>query len=113
MNNIGVVIKDSQGFGISRISGEVVDNYGNHITTFKTNELGIGKFPLMADIELTYTIKINYANEDFYFPLGHKIEKNGIILSVKHLKTKLFASVITNNETLGIINNKNYILGHC
>ena len=48
VNNIGVVIKDSQGFGLAYVSGEVLDNNNKVLTTFKTNSVGIGKFPLLA-----------------------------------------------------------------
>ncbi|WP_411893839.1 hypothetical protein [Winogradskyella sp. A2] len=110
INNVGVVIKDSQGFGLPNIAGEVMDNNNEIVSTFKTNKLGLGKFPLMANIENTYTVKIKYANEDFSFPLGHVVEKTGIVLSIKRLKTKLFASVITNNQTLDLIRNNRYTL---
>ena len=110
MNNIGVVIKDSQGFGLPEASGEVVSNNGEVITTFKTNKLGIGKFPLFADINSTYTVKIKHANKDFSFPLGHSVARNGVVLNVRHLKNKLFASVVTNQETLALIQNKRYTL---
>ncbi|MCA0131412.1 hypothetical protein [Winogradskyella alexanderae] len=110
VNNVGVVIKDSQGFGLANISGEVVDANDEVISTFKTNELGISKFPLMADIANTYKVNIKYANEDFSFPLGHVVKKNGVVISVKRLKTKLFASIITNKETLNLVKNKRYTL---
>jgi len=110
VNNIGVVIKDSQGFGLTHVSGEVLDNNNKVLTTFKTNSVGIGKFPLLANISSTYWVKINYGNENFSFPLGHIVEKNGVVLSVKRLKSKLFASVVTNKETLDQLKNNRYTL---
>lgn len=107
-NNVGVVIKDKNGFGIKNIFGEVVDHKGNLVSSFKTNKLGIGKFPLIAQTGIGYTINISYNNKDFNFALGHKVEKNGIILSVKRLKSKIFVSVITNEETLPSIKNERY-----
>jgi hypothetical protein len=110
LNNIGVVIKDSQGFGLANTKGEVINNNNEVLTTFETNKMGIGKFPLFANINNTYTIRINHANENFSFPLGHVVEKNGVILSVKRLKSKLFTSVITNEETLNLLRNKRHTL---
>ncbi len=110
VNNIGVVIKDSQGFGLAYVSGEVLDNNNKVLTTFKTNSVGIGKFPLLANISSTYWVKINYGNENFSFPLGHIVEKNGVVLSVKRLKSKLFASILTNKETLNQLKNNRYTL---
>ena len=110
LNKVGVVIKDSQGFGVPNTKGEVLGKDNNLLTTFTTNELGIGSFSLMADVNDNYNVKINHANEDFNFLIGHSVKKNGVILSVNQLKNKLFASVITNKETLDIIKNKRYTL---
>ncbi|WP_299120864.1 hypothetical protein [uncultured Winogradskyella sp.] len=110
LNKVGVVIKDSQGFGLPNTKGEVIGKDNDILTTFITNELGIGSFSLMADVSDNYKVKINHANEDFNFSIGHNIKKNGVILSVKRLKTKLFASVTTNPETLDVIKNKRYTL---
>jgi hypothetical protein len=110
LNKVGVVIKDSQGYGVPNTKGEVIGKDNTVLTTFITNTLGIGSFSLLADVNDNYKVKINHANEDFNFSIGHSVEKNGIILSVKRLKDKLFASVITNEETLDIIKNKRYTL---
>ncbi|WP_400076039.1 hypothetical protein [Winogradskyella sp. R77965] len=110
LNKVGVVVKDSQGFGLPNAEGEVVDKNNEILTTFKTNTLGIGSFSLLANMNDEYKVKINHANEDFTFPIGHDVKKNGVILSLKRLKTKLFASVTTNSETLDNIKNKRYTL---
>jgi hypothetical protein len=110
LNKVGAVIKDSQGFGVPNTKGEVIGKDNNLLTTFTTNELGIGSFFLMADVNDNYNVKINHSNEDFNFSIGHSVQKNGVILSVNRLKNKLFASVITNKETLDIIKNKRYTL---
>lgn len=109
-NNIGVVIKDHNGYGIPFAEGEVVDKNGNVLTTFKTNKLGIGRFPLIADINNNYKVNISNTNKDSSFKLNQKIESNGIILSVKRLKERLFVSAITNTATLNSIKNKRYSL---
>lgn len=110
LNKIGVVIKDSQGFGVQNTKGEVVDQNNKVLTAFTTNELGIGSFFLIADTKTNYSVKINHANEDFNFPLGQPVEKNGIILSVKRLKTKLYVSVTTNEDTFDTIKSKRHTL---
>ncbi|WP_400076037.1 hypothetical protein [Winogradskyella sp. R77965] len=110
LNKVGVVIKDSQGFGVPNAVGQLIGNDNEILTTFKTNELGIGSFALLANLENAYKVKVNHANKDFIFSLGHKVEKNGVIISVKGLKSKLFASIITNQETLDIVKNKRYAL---
>lgn len=110
VNNIGVVIKDNQGFGVPNVTGEVIGANDEVLSTFETNQLGISKFPLLANFGTNYKVKINHANKDFSFDLGHQVEKNGVVLSVKRLKTKLFASLITNAETLEVIRNQRYTL---
>ncbi|WP_439151075.1 hypothetical protein [Winogradskyella sp.] len=110
VNNVGVIIKDNLGFGIPNVSGEVVGKNDEVISTFQTNQLGIGKFPLLAEFGTNYKINVNHANKDFSFDLGHSVEKNGVVLSVKRLKTKLFASIITNSETLESIKNQRFTL---
>lgn len=110
INTIGVTIKDSNGYGVSFSKGEVIDQNNNVITTFETNQFGIGKFQLIPQIGNTYSVKTKYANKDFILPLGQKIERNGILLSVKKLKSKLFISAVTNNNTLNSIKNKKHTL---
>ncbi|WP_299095959.1 hypothetical protein [uncultured Winogradskyella sp.] len=110
VNTIGVTIKDRNGYGVSFSKGEVIDQDNNVISTFETNQFGIGKFQLIPQIGNTYSVKTKYANKDFTLPLGQKIERNGILLSVKKLKSKLFISAVTNNSTLNSIKNKKYTL---
>ena len=109
-NNVGVIIKDSNGYGIPYAEGKVVDKNNNVITTFKTNSLGIGRFALIADVNNSYKIDINYTDKNLRFNLNQNIEKFGVILSAKHLKGKLFISAITNTNTLNSIKDKCYSL---
>ncbi len=109
-NNIGVVIKDSQGFGIANTKGEVFDKDNNVLTTFETNQFGIGKFQLLADINNSYSVNIKNANKDFSFNLNQNIESKGIIMSLKSLKSKVFVSLITNAESLETVKNKRHTL---
>ncbi|WP_138432364.1 Plug domain-containing protein [Winogradskyella algicola] len=110
LNKVGVIVKDNQGFGVPNTKGEVIDQNNKVLTAFTTNELGIGSFFLIADTKTNYSVKINHANEDFNFPLGQTVEKNGIILSVKRLKTKLYVSITTNEDTFDIIKSKRHTL---
>ena len=110
VNTIGVAIKDRNGYGVSFSKGEVIDQNNNVISTFETNQFGIGKFQLIPQTGNTYSVKTKYANKDFILPLSQKIERNGILLSVKKLKSKLFISAVTNNSTLNSVKNKKYTL---
>jgi hypothetical protein len=109
-NIIGAVIKDQNGYGIPFAQGEVFDKTGTLLTTFKTNKMGIGRFPLIADINNSYKINISNTDKDYSFNLDQKIERNGVLLSVKRLKHKYYVSAITNANTLSLIKNKRYSL---
>jgi len=109
-NNIGVVVKDNHGFGIANVKGEVLDKNNNLVTFFETNQFGIGRFSFRPSIDNHYTATITNANKDFEFNISKTIEKQGVILSIKKLKSKVFVSIITNTETLNSIKNKRYTL---
>ncbi|WP_179009729.1 hypothetical protein [Winogradskyella forsetii] len=110
INVVGVIIKDQLGFGIPYAEGEVVDKNNELLTSFKTNQFGIGKFQLLPKTDMSYKIKIRYADEDISINLGHKTEKEGIIMSLKSLKSKFLVSLITNDETLNRIKHKRHTL---
>ena len=109
-NNVGVIIKDSNGYGIPFVVGNVMDKNNNVLTTFKTNKLGIGRFVLIPDVNNSYKINISYTDKELHFSLNQNIEKIGVILSAKRLKDKLYISAITNTNTLNLIKNKRYSL---
>lgn len=110
INNIGVVIKDNLGFGIPNAKGEVIDKNNEVLSSFETNQFGIGKFQLLADKENTYKVNIKKANKDFSIDLNQTIEEKGIIMSVKSLKSKIFVSLTTNTETLESVRNRRHTL---
>jgi hypothetical protein len=109
-NNVGVIIKDQEGFGIPHSEGVVIDKNNNIITSFKTNKFGVGRFIIKPKIAESYKVKINRNNDSYTFNFTEKIEKNGVILSVKQLKNKFIVSSITNTNTLKSIKNKPYYL---
>jgi len=110
VNTVGVVIKDQFGFGIPFAKGEVVDKNKNEITSFKTNQFGIGKFQLLPELNNAYSVNIKNSTEDFNFHLNQNSEAQGIIIALKSLNSKLFISLITNEKTLETIKNKRHTL---
>ncbi|WP_179318859.1 hypothetical protein [Winogradskyella helgolandensis] len=110
VNIIGVVIKDQLGFGIPYAKGNVVDKNNEVLTSFETNQFGIGKFQLLPEFGNHYNINITNNNKDFSFLLNHKIENEGVLISLKSLKSKVFVSLITNEKTLETIKNKKHSL---
>ncbi|WP_084221633.1 hypothetical protein [Winogradskyella sp. PG-2] len=110
INTIGVVIKDDFGFGIPNSEGEVLGKNNEVLSSFKTNKFGIGKFQLQTEIGNSYKVKITNANKEFHFDLKQNIEVKGIIMSLKSLKSKVYVSLITNEETLNDVKNKRHTL---
>ncbi|GGW56180.1 TonB-dependent receptor [Winogradskyella epiphytica] len=110
LNVIGVVIKDNFGYGIPFAKGEVLDKNNTLITTFETNQFGIGKFQLIPDLNNEYKVNIISTKETFSFNINQKIESTGIIISLKSLQSKVFISLLTNQKTLEILKNKRHTL---
>jgi|GEM_PF-438946 hypothetical protein len=109
-NTVGVVVKDNLGYGVPYIEGTVFGKNNEVLTSFKTNKLGIGKFPLFAEINTPYRIRLTHGNKDFDFNLNQKIEERGVVISLNRTKSKVFISVVTNAESLDLIKNKTYSL---
>ncbi|MBA6152727.1 hypothetical protein [Gelidibacter maritimus] len=109
-NTVGVVVKDNLGYGVPYIEGTVFGKNDEVLTSFKTNKLGIGKFPLFAELNTGYRIKLKHGNKDFDFNLNQKIEEKGVVVSLNRTKSKVFISIKTNTESLDFIKNKNYNL---
>lgn len=110
LNTIGVVVKDNLGYGVPNIEGTVFGKDNEVLTSFKTNKMGIGKFPLFPEMNTPYRVRINHGNKDFDFNLNQNIEQKGVIISLNRNKSKVFISIVTNEESLGLLKNKAYRL---
>lgn len=109
-NVVGVTIKDQYGYGIPNSLGEVIDNNKDVVTTFETNQFGIGNFQLIPTIGSSYIVKVKTENKDYEFNLNQKIEEKGIIISLSKLKDKIYISLATNNKTFNTIKNQRHTL---
>ncbi len=84
----GVIIKDQNGFGLPFIKGTVVDGNGDFVTTFKTNNFGIGRLGFLTANNKSYSAKFNYLNKEYIFPIND-IENQGIVVKLQDLKNKV------------------------
>lgn len=107
-NTIGIVAKDSLGFGIA-IEGHISDGANNFITSFKTNNLGIGKLLLSPVENTSYNAHITINNKAQTFPIN-PIELKGINLSLTDLGSKVAITFRTNAKTLPLIKENTYTL---
>jgi hypothetical protein len=108
-NTLGVIIKNAEGFGVSKAQGEILDNEGNVVTTFKTNSLGIGRMLITPKKGQTYNAKIEHLNKEFTSNITD-IKSKGIALSLTDLGKNVAIKLSTNESTLSSIKNELYKL---
>lgn len=109
-NSFGILIKDKYNKGIKIKKGEVLDNKNNLITSFSSNEFGLGKFNFIYNSNQQYKVVIQIDNKILEKKIP-KAENYGINLSVKNLVSNYVEiNIITNQKTLPNIINKNYSL---
>lgn len=108
-NTVGVVIKNSEGFGVSEAKGEILDDENNLVTAFKTNTLGIGRVLLTPKIGKIYTAKIEHLGKMFTFNINN-IKPRGISLALTDLGKNVAIKLSTNTSTLADIKNTMYKL---
>ncbi|WP_179021589.1 hypothetical protein [Winogradskyella forsetii] len=107
--NVGVIIKNNQGFGVPNIDGIIYDKNDNIITSFKTNTLGIGTFILKPKLHEIYKVEIKHLKKTFTYKIND-IKPKGISIIIKPVKNYLAIELITNNNTLADIKNTTYKL---
>lgn len=108
-NSIGVIVKDSLGFGVSEVSGKVVDSKNNTPIDFQTNKYGIGKFTFIPKGEENYKVMLHFENNDQTFPIA-KAEPRGIALTMNEVENRVALSFRTNNNTLKEIKRQHFTL---
>ena len=108
-NTVGVVVKDTLGYGIPDIKGRVLNDKGMIVSNFKTNHLGIGKFLLRHDSKTSYSVEIDFRNRIQTFDLS-AAEQKGLNLTLNQMSSKVILTFNTNAQTLPIIKNKPYTL---
>lgn len=109
-NNVGVVVKDKNGYGTAYAEGRVFNAQNELLSSFKTNAFGIGKFPLIANINQNYNVQIEFNNTEKMIPLGIPVEQQGIVLTTNRRGDNLYVTAITNTETLQYIKEKRHTL---
>ncbi|WP_310991267.1 hypothetical protein [Aequorivita marina] len=108
-NSVGVIVKDSLGFGVPNVTGKVIDSESNTVIDFKTNSLGIGKFTFLPNENELYSAIINFNGSEQKFTI-QKTENQGIALTLNDLGTRVALSFRTNKNTFEQIKNNDYTL---
>lgn len=106
-NNYGVIIKNSQNLGIKIKKGEVENNEGELVTTFSTNQFGLGSVSFYYEKNKTYSAKFTLENDSVITKPITNPKNIGISLNVENKATKFIRiSVSTNKESSKIFNEK-------
>lgn len=108
-NTIGVIVKNSEGFGVSEVQGELLDQSNTIITTFKTNTLGIGRVLLTPKLGESYTAKIEHLGKTFTFNING-LKPKGFNLSLTDLGKNVAIKLSTNALTFPEIKDNTYKL---
>ncbi|WP_299054507.1 hypothetical protein [uncultured Polaribacter sp.] len=106
-NTVGVILKNKLGYGVPNVTGDIIDEKNEVITSFKVNELGIGRFSIVPEKNKSYTAKITCNDETSIYKLD-KIAQNGIILSAIQKRGDVIISIKTNNFTFKNLQNDSY-----
>ncbi len=108
-NTLGVVVKNSEGFGVSEVEGIILNTNEEIITTFKTNTVGIGRFLLTPKVGQSYIAKIEHLGKRFIFNIGSPKPK-GFNLMLTDLGKNVAINLKTNTATFPEIQNNTYKL---
>ena len=110
INTMGVVAKDSLGYGFANLKGEVFDTNNNHVTSFQLNKLGIGRFSFIPKNNVEYKAIINKNGEKITENFTEKTKVKGVLLRISTNSDHTLISAVTNKNTLPELKNKVYKL---
>ncbi len=109
---VGVIAKDSIGKGVSNIKGEIVDENNTFVTSFKLNNLGIGRCTFIPKFNKSYKAVGTYKGKKYSIALNNLVELKGVNLKIKRVRNEIFISLLTNKATLKNIQNKSFFVAN-
>ncbi|QCX40847.1 hypothetical protein FF125_21255 [Aureibaculum algae] len=110
-NTIGFKLINEQGNGVIIKKGTVLDEKENEITTFKSNQFGLGRFTLHAKKDTKYSIHVVLANEKQITKPIEPAKGKGISLKVNATNgDNVLIALETNSLTLPDLIGKQYDL---
>lgn len=110
MNNVGVVVKDANGYGISNAKIIIINSGGQMVGNLSLNDMGIGKFAFIPNQDERYNAVISYGGKDFPIEMPFNIEEEGIILSANHRDDILDLLVQTTPNLQDNLRNSTFVL---
>ncbi|WP_223034851.1 hypothetical protein [Hanstruepera marina] len=112
INNFGYKIIDKKGESVKIDSGYVIDSQNNKITTFKSNDFGMGQFSLLIDEKEHYTaVAILKDGKTVRKPLP-LAKPIGVVMNVFNNteKSDIAVAIKTNKASLPKLVDKSYFL---
>ena len=110
INTMGVVVKDSKGYGVADLKGNIYDSNNKQITSFTLNPLGIGRFSFIPKKDKSYYAILKYEGIENKIKVTEEVKLSGVILKITENKNSALISVVTNKNTLPKIKKKKYKL---
>ncbi len=110
INSVGFKITDSNGKGSPFISGRVLDNENNQVTSFKSNAYGIGKFTIYPERFKNYKIEAYLENNRLVSTPLAEASPVGIVITVDNItnNSNLLIKISTNKESISELLDKEY-----
>lgn len=108
-NQLGVIAKDSQGFGLGNTSGVILNDKNETLKKFTLNQFGIAKVALTPKQGRYYRVVLTKNDEKIVTPIND-IDKIGFNISLLNYPNKIALVFKTNKESLPFVESKNYIL---
>ena len=109
-NNLGIIVKDQDGFGLANAEGKIVNSKNELITEFTLNQFGIEKVPMVVTSGERYQVIISSEGQEIKSNITN-IEEVGISLHVvSDLRERVSLSFSTNSRSTELIKDKQYLL---
>ncbi|GLB51467.1 TonB-dependent receptor [Neptunitalea chrysea] len=110
-NTFGCKLINTHGKGIPIENAYVTDSNGKTITSFKSNEFGMGKFKLHLQPNTTYKITAKLYDDSTVTKQITNIPERGVIMNVENiLENQTIVTLSTNKKTIKDLYNKVYTL---
>lgn len=93
----GLAFKDSQGYGLDGVTGRVLNQDKQEVTTFKVNALGLGKFILTPEANTQYQVEYTYEGQTRNLPIPN-IQPIGTGIKVQEMRDEVLVRLSSSKE---------------
>ncbi|MEQ6124315.1 hypothetical protein AAON49_08960 [Pseudotenacibaculum sp. MALMAid0570] len=108
-NYVGVIVKDSDGFGLANASGLILDNKNQMVKDFTLNQFGIAKVSLTPEEGKTYKVLVSKGEKIIESKITD-IQDIGFNVSLFSYTNKIALLYKANKKSMPYVKGKSYIL---